>query len=470
MINQKVLFFLTILALFFPPGCQKHVKTMWPGEKAESILSQIKVPVFQDKIYNIKDFGAIGDSTFLNTEFINKTIYECSSSGGGTVIIPSGIFLTGAIHLQDNVNLRLEKGSELRFSTHPSDFLPLVKTSWEGILCYNYSPLVYAENKKNIAITGEGLLNGMASNQDWWRWKGFSQFGWEENTDSQQNSDARPLLDKYNSDRTPVTERIMGDGHFLRPQFIQFFQCENILVENISITNSPFWVIHPVYCINLTVRDVKINSLGPNNDGCDPESSKNVLIEGCVFNTGDDCIALKSGRNEDGRETGISTENIVIRNCKMKNGHGGVVVGSEISGGVKNVLIEDCEMDSPELDRAIRFKTNNNRGGVTDSIYIRNIKIGEVREAVVRMTCMYDPSEGQGSFQPVIRNVFISGVTCEKANYALFLEGINNFNSIENIYIENSSFSGVKKPNISKNVKNLILKNVKINGEIYSEN
>lgn len=470
MINQKGLFFLIVLFMFFPPGCQKNLDTKWPGEKTESILSQIRVPVFQDRNFNIEDFGALGDSSTLNTAFINKAIAECSQTGGGTVFVPPGVFLTGAIHLQDNVNLLLGKGSELRFSTNPSDYLPLVKTSWEGIFCYNYSPLVYAVNKKNIAITGEGLLNGKASNQNWWPWKGRPEFGWEKNTNCQLDPDARPFLDKYNSERTPVTERIMGDGHYLRPQFIQFFNCENILIENISIANSPFWVIHPLLCTNVTVRNVKINSLGPNNDGCDPESCKNVLIEECIFNTGDDCIALKSGRNEDGREAGIPIENVIIRNCKMKNGHGGVVMGSEISGGVKNIFVEDCEMDSPELDRAIRFKTNNNRGGVTDSIFIRNLKIGQVSEAVVRITSMYDPTEGQGQFPPIIKNVFISGITSGKANYALFFEGLADFSTIENIHIENSSFSGVKRSNITENVKNLTLKNVKINGEVFIEN
>lgn len=463
MINQKGLFLVFLLSLFFPPGCKKHVETTsWPGEKAESILVQINAPQFPDTVFNILDYGAVPDSSTLNTVAINQTIERCSSEGGGIVLVPQGVFLTGAIHLMDNVNLRIEKGGELRFSTNPADYLPVVESTWEGILCYNYSPLIYANGKKNIAVTGEGLLNGMASDENWWAWKGRREPGISAETyKNQLNPAARPKLDYYNKTRTPAAERIMGDGYYLRPHFIQFFGCMNIMVENVSITGSPFWVIHPVYSQNLTVRNVKINSLGPNNDGCDPESCKNVLIEKCIFNTGDDCIAIKSGRNEDGRELNIPSENIVIRDCRMINGHGGVVIGSEVSGGVKNVFAENCEMSSPELDRAIRFKTNNNRGGVTDSIYFRNIKIGQVGEAVVRMTCRYDPSEGEGNFPPAIRNVFISGITSEESNYALYIDGLENSRSIENIYIENSVFSGVKNPDITENVTNLVLKNIK---------
>ena len=462
MIKIRLLLFPGSLLLCLSFSCR--INTMNdPWEKANAIIDQISIPVFQAQTYNIVDYGAKGDSTTLNTISINKAIHDCNQKGGGTVIVPPGIFLTGAIHLLSNVNLKLEKGSELRFSSNPSDYLPLVHTSWEGIECMNYSPLIYAYGKKNIAITGDGLLNGMASNAHWWPWCGSRSFGWQAGSPSQGNADARPLLDSFNLKRTPVVDRIMGEVHYLRPQFIQFNRCENILIENISLKNSPFWEIHPLMSKNITIRNVKVNSTGPNNDGCDPESCRNVLVENCNFNTGDDCIALKSGRNEDSRTNGMPIENVVIRNCNMENGHGGIVIGSEVSGGAKNIFVENCRMDSPHLDRAIRIKTNNNRGGIVDSIFIRNIEVGEVNEAVIKINCKYNPQEGSGNFPPVVSNVFISGISSSKSAYALFFEGLDNFQSIKNIYLKNCTFSGVNFPNRIENVTNLNLVNVKIN-------
>lgn len=433
-------------------------------KKTGQILTQIENPSFPNKIICITDFGAVGDGVKFNTKAIKEAISVCSKAGGGVVLIPPGKYKTGAIHLQDNINLKLADGAELMFSTDPNDYLPIVETSWEGMSCYNYSPLIYAANKNNVAITGEGLLNGMASNTNWWTWKGFSNYGWKEGMPSQKNEDARALLECYNQDRVSVRKRIMGEGHYLRPQFIQFYKCKNVLIEGIRIVNSPFWVIHPIFSENVIIRDVTVNSQGPNNDGCDPESCKNVLIEGCTFDTGDDCIALKSGRNEDGREINIPIENVLIRNCHMANGHGGVVIGSEISGGVKNIFVENCTMDSPLLERAIRIKTNTHRGGIVENVYIRNIIIGEVEEAVIRINCKYNPEEGEGLYLPLVKNIYISGIQSKSSQYPLFLTGLKKSKSIKKIYIKNCAFQGVDQSSFVEAVHNLSLNNVTVNG------
>ena len=446
-------------------NCNKKNNKDEVWKEANKIIETIGTTSFPDQVFNIVDFGAIADEKTLNTLAINQAIKKCSESGGGTVLVPEGEFLTGAIHMEDNVNLKISSGATLMFSTDPKDYLPLVKTSWEGILCYNYSPMIYAIEKNNIAITGKGKLDGMSKNENWWKLKGKKKYGWKEGIACQLDPEGRPLLDQYNEQQTPVEERIMGDGHFLRPHFIQFLDCKNILLENVTIENSPFWIVHPVLCENITVRGLVINSNGPNNDGCDPESCKNVLIEDCLFNTGDDCIALKSGRDEDGRAINKPIENVVIRNCIMKNGHGGVVLGSEISGGCKNIFVENCQMSSPELDRAIRIKTNNNRGGVTENIFIRNIQVGEVKEAVIRINCSYDQREGQGNFIPMVKDVYISDIHSKKAQYALKLEGLKGEKCVQNININNCRFDGVELENSINFVEGLKFNEVFINNK-----
>ncbi len=440
--------------------------TKW--KQSTEILNTIKnnESIFPEKEFNILDYGAIADEKTLNTLAINKTIYICSQEGGGVVVIPDGKFLTGAIHLKNNVNLHISKNAELIFSTNPSDYLPVVKTSWEGIDCYNYSPLIYAYNQTNIAITGKGKLNGQANRTNWWKWKGRRDYGWNSGENSQLNANARPLLDTFNKNQTPLEKRVMGKDGYLRPQFIQVYKCKNILLEDFTIENSPFWIIHPIASENITARGLNINSNGPNNDGCNPESCKNVLIEKCTFNTGDDCIALKSGRDEDGREAATPIENVIIRDCLMKNGHGGVVIGSEVSGGVKNIFVENCNMNSPELDRAIRIKTNDNRGGIIEDVFIRNIEVGEVTEAVVKINCSYDPSEGNGDHKPLVRNIYISDIKSQKASYALFFQGIKSYNCIKNIYIKNCIFNGVERKNRIYFVENLQFQNVKVNRKL----
>lgn len=427
-------------------------------KKYDEILKNIKEPSFKKNVVDITKVGAKADGTTDNTKVINDAIKDLNKKGGGTLLFPAGKYLTGPIRLLSNVNLRLEEGCVIIFSTNPQDYLPLVLTRWEGVDCYNYSPLIYAYGQENIAITGKGKLDGQASNDNWWKWKGVNPSG--------EKLAGRQLLLQYNKDQVPIEQRKMGEGHFLRPQFINFYKCKNVLIEGITIENSPFWIIHPLLSENIIVRGVHINSLGPNNDGCDPESCKNVLIEKCYFNTGDDCIAIKSGRNEDGRRWNIPSENIIIRNCIMENGHGGAVIGSEISGGCRNVFVENCQMNSPQLDRAIRIKTNSLRGGIIENIFVRNIKVGEVSESILHIFCLYDRKEGTGNFYPIVRNVYLDNVTAEKARYGLYIFGNENQYNIYSVYITNSVFNNVKEKFIVKDAKQVYLKNVKINDEI----
>jgi len=262
-----------------------------------------------------------------------------------------------------------------------------------------------------------------------------------------------------------VEKRVFGNGHYLRSNFIEPFDCENVLIKDVKIINAPFWIIHPIKCTNVIVDGVNIDSHGPNNDGCDPEYSKNVIIQNCTFNTGDDCIAIKAGRDNEGRKVGIMSENIVVRNCKMIDGHGGVVIGSEMSAGVRNVFVENCSMDSPELDRAIRLKTNTKRGGTVDGLYVRNIKVGKVKQAVLHITMNYSVYAGQrdGNFIPKIKNILMENITVQNGGkYAIFADGLES-SPIENITFKNVRIDSVEKNFSLKNVTNLKLIDTYIN-------
>jgi unsaturated rhamnogalacturonyl hydrolase len=412
-----------------------------------AILARIKSPDFPARDFSIADFGAVpgGDATGA----IKAAIATCHAAGGGRVVVPAGEWRTGAIHLKSRVNLHVAKGATLRFSTEPSDYLPVVMTRWEGIECMNYSPLIYAFEQEDVAVTGEGTLDGGASDANWWAWKAGRQ------------KPGRELLNQMGERGTPVAERVLGEGKFLRPNFIQFYRCRGGLVEGVTIVRSPMWEIHPVLSTNVTVRGVKIDSHGPNNDGCDPESCRDVLIEDCTFDTGDDCIAIKSGRNNDGRRVATPSENIIVRRCVMKDGHGGVVLGSEISGDVRNVFVEDCAMDSPNLDRALRFKSNAVRGGVVEGVFMRNVKIGRVSEAVLTVDFLYE--EGStGSFKPIVRQVQLDHIVSESSPRLLFLRGFDGA-TIDDLRINDSVINGVTEPDVVQFVGTVTLRNVTLN-------
>jgi polygalacturonase len=428
----------------------------------DRIVARIRPPIFPSRDFPITDYGAVADGKTKCTRSFADAIAACSAAGGGRVIVPEGNWLTGAIHLKSNVNLHVVKNATIRFSTDPADFLPLVLTRWEGVECMNYSPLIYAFEQENLAITGEGTLEGQADNVHWWPWKGKKEFGWSEGRPDQ--AAARARLFKMGDDNVPVDQRLFGEGSYLRPNFIEPYRCRNILIEGVMLRNAPFWEVHPVLSSNITVRNLTIDSDGPNTDGCDPESCKDVLIEGCSFNTGDDCIAIKSGRNGDGRRVNVPSENIVIRNCTMRNGHGGVTIGSEITGGVRNVFAQDCKMDSPDLWNAIRLKDNAMRGGVLENFHFRRIVVGQVAHAVLTIDFNYEEGPN-GPFRPVARGIHLESIVSGKSAYGIDAQGLAAA-PVYNVSLRDCDFSNVKNRNIVKHVKGITLRNVKLNGRL----
>lgn len=432
-----------------------------PWEEVPRILSRIAPPEFPDRKFDVLNFGARGDGTTDCTEAFRNAIAECRAAGGGRVIVPKGSFLTGAIHLRSGVNLHLQEAATIRFSRDPRQY-PRVFTRWEGTELMNYSPFVYAFEAENIAITGAGTLDGQADAGHWWNWKGRRESGAPAGPN--QNKD-RKALQEMGERGVPVEQRVFGEGHYLRPQFLQPYRCKNVLIEGVTLRNSPMWQVHPVLCRNVTVRKLSIDSSGPNTDGCDPESCTDVLIEDCVFNTGDDCIAIKSGRNADGRRLHTPSRNLIIRGCHMKNGHGGVTLGSEISGGVRNVFVEDCEMDSPLLEDALRMKNNAMRGGVLENFYARNIRVGQVAVAALAIDFHYEEGEA-GGFTPVARNVRIENMSVQQTKYPLYLRGFKNA-PVEYVRLTNCNFAQAARASVLENVKDLQLRQVRVNGEVW---
>lgn len=433
--------------------------------KMQQIINAVKEPSFPNKTYKVSDFGAIADGKFDNTQVFKKAIQSCTEKGGGIVLVPAGKYYTGPIHLDNNVNLHLEEGAELLFSTNPKDF-PIVHTSFEGTELMNYSPLIYAYQKKNVAVTGKGTINGQAANENWWPWCGKEIYGWKKDAPIQN---VKRLMDMAEQG-IPVSERVFGEGYYLRPCFVEFFDCKNVMLKDINVINGPFWMLHPIKSENVIVDGVTITSHGPNNDGCDPEYCKNVVIRNCSFNTGDDCIAIKSGRDADGRRVAIPSENLVVQNCKMFDGHGGVTIGSEISAGVRNVYVENCEMDSPELDRAIRIKTNTRRGGTIENLFVRNLKIGEVKESVLGIDMFYTIHGNQtGNFIPIIRNIYLENIQVKNGGkYGILIKGLEN-SPARNIVLKNITIDKTEKKYSIKNVEKIQFINTKIGGVLIEE-
>ena len=370
----------------------------------------------------------------------------------------AGQYLCYSIHLKSNVNLVVEKGATIRFDPNPKMY-PMVLTRFEGMECMNYSPLVYALDQQNIAITGGGTLDGQASAEAWWPWKGRRPGAGD---DRSQNK-ARAALAEMAEKGVPVADRKFGEGGYLRPMFVQPYRCTNVQIQDITITNSPMYEMHPVLCRNVTVRNVAVNSHGPNNDGCDPESSVDVLIDGCTFDTGDDCIAIKSGRNADGRRLHAPSENIIVQNCVMKDGHGGVTMGSECSGDIRNVFAQDCTMDSPNLDRVLRFKNNAMRGGVIEHVYMRNVKAGQVAGPAIEVDFYYEEGE-KGSYTPVVRDVEVVNLTCQKSQTAWTLRGFPKA-PVRDVRIKICTFENAAKPSVAENVEGLVVEGVTVNGK-----
>ena len=436
----------------------KHWKQM------NKVLKEIKQPVFADRTFNITDYKKPAETLF--TSAINTAIETCSKAGGGTVLVPSGTFPTGPIRMKSNVNLHLSDGAVLKFITDADQF-PVVLTRIEGIDCYNLSPLIYAYEEENIAVTGRGILDGQASHDNWFNAARVRNITLPDGTIGNEKT----LLNRALDNDLPMEQRVFKGKYGMRPQFINFYRCKNILLEDIELNHSPFWLIHPLMSENIILRRVKMNSHGGNNDGCDPESCKNVLIEDCYFDTGDDCIAIKSGKNGDGRKWNIPSENIIVRNSIMKDGHAGVAIGSEMTGGCRNVWVTDCKMDSPHLQRIIRIKSNPQRGGVVENVYARNIEVGVCDLAILGIELRYWRTE-TGDYLPLFRNIHIENVTSQKSRFAVHVDGLPGHQQAQDIYLSNCKINGVTDPrlNILEGSKNVHFKNVFINGTKYVGN
>jgi polygalacturonase len=422
-----------------------------PWSRLPGILARIRPPVFAARDFPITAFGAVADGETDASAAFREAIDACSRAGGGRVVVPAGVFLTGPIHLKSHVNLHVSAGATIRFSRDPERYLPPVLTRFEGVELLGYSPLVYAFEQHDVAITGEGTLDGQADAEHWWPWKADDHQG-------SQRAD-RELLFRQAEEGVPVAARRFGSGHRLRPSFVESYRCRNVLVQGVTIRNAPMWLIHPVLSQNVIVRGVTVASAGPNNDGCDPESSSDVLIEDSLFDTGDDCIAVKSGRNADGRRLATPCQRVVVRGCRMRAGHGGVTIGSEVSGGARDVFVERCSMSSPQLERGIRIKTNARRGGVVENVFVRDVEIGEVGNAI-DIDMRYEEGAA-GEFTPIVRNLLVERLRVQKAGHALFVRGLAT-SPVRGLVVRASTFRSVASGSLLDGIADLLLRDVVI--------
>lgn len=419
--------------------------TGWDAVPA--ILSRIVPPTFPERDFVVTNYGAIGDGIQNCTPAFRDAIEACHQAGGGRVVVPPGKYSTGAIRLKSNVNLHLAAGSVIQFATDPAQYLPPVFTRFECTEVMNYSPLVYAFEAVNVAITGSGTLDGQGA--VWHQWR------------DRWGADIRKLV-AMGRDGVPVAQRVFGAGHYLRPNFVQPARCRNVLIEGITLVNSPMWTLHPLYCTNVTIRGVTVNTTGPNTDGCDPDSCTDVLIKDCRFSDGDDCIAIKSGRDEDGRRVNIPCQDIVVQGCTFKEGHGGVTLGSETAGGIRNVFAENCAFDCPDLNMAMRFKTGPARGGFIEDVFLRNCTVKAARTGI-NLTMRYDL---KGDAVPVVRHIDIRDSRFANLNQAIVIEGLSPSAVISDVTISNCTFDAVKRANTVTNAARLRLLNTRINGAI----
>ncbi|SDS66052.1 glycoside hydrolase family 28 protein [Gramella sp. MAR_2010_147] len=438
-----------LLLCFVLLGVNTHAQLSQPQRKAaiKEIVDRIQLPKIPDYTVSITKFGAKGDSVSDNKKAFDRAMNHLQKRKGGTLIVPKGVYtVNGPIHFVSNVNLHLEEGAKIRFGDDPKNY-PLVLTSWEGTMLYNYSPLIYGNELENNAITGKGTIDGEGGGA-WAAWKQL------EDKDKQ-------LSREMNHSGVSIEKRIFGEGHYLRPQLIQFVNSQNILLEDVTIEDAPFWCVHLLKSKSATVRRLKFDAHNFNNDGIDAEYASDILIEEVEFDNGDDNIAIKAGRDHEGRANSATpSENIVIRNNLLKGLHG-VVIGSEMSAGVQNIYVENNKA-SGYLKRGIYFKTNPDRGGFIRNIYINNIELQKVEDCFY-ITANYH-GEGEG-FNSKISDVFISNVTCEEATgTAVVIQGFEQ-SKVENVKLTNIKVNRTKNATSITNTKNVIFEEVIIGEE-----
>lgn len=417
----------------------------FPSDKVDEIIKRIELPKIPAYQIVVTKLGAKGDSISNAKPAFDKAMALCKKNNGGTIIVPKGIYtLNGPIHFVSNVNLHLEDGAKIRFGSNPKDY-PLVLTSWEGTMLYNYSPMIYANNVENIAITGNGIIDGEAKNT-WIKWKPLEKKD-------------QLLSREMNHKNTPIKERIFGGGHYLRPQLIQFVNSKNILVEDVQIEDSPFWCVHLLKSKSITIRGVKYNAHNNNNDGIDPEYSSDILIENVLFDNADDNVAIKAGRDDEGRSNSATpSENIVIRNCEFKGLHA-IVIGSEMSAGVRNVYVENSKFRG-YLKRGIFIKTNSDRGGYVKDIYFNNLAFGKVEDCLY-ITANYH-GEGSGLFPSKVSDISFSNISCvEATNTGIVIEGFPD-RKVTNIKLDNINIQSAKNGTTVTNSENVTINEVVI--------
>jgi polygalacturonase len=417
---------------------------------AEAIVKSIRAPEIPRRNYKITDFGAIGDGKTDARPAILAAIEKAHAAGGGRVLIPKGTwFSKGPLHLKSKIELHVAKGSRLLFSPDPADYLPVVLTRWEGTELYGYSPLIYAYKVHNVAITGKGVIDGNVDSV-------FHQWT------SKQEPDQLKLR-RQGNDGTPLEKRVYGEGTYLRPGMIQFFHAERVLLKDYTLLHAPFWVNHLVYTDHAVVRGVRVDSHYPNNDGVDIDSSSHVLIEKCWFRTGDDSVVIKSGRDRDGREIGRPSTNIVVRNNDM-GGEDGIALGSEMSGGIRNVYFTDNALRKGLS--AIRFKANLDRGGTVEHIRVRNMTIESFDQHLFWFQLDYPGLLG-GGHPATYRDIVFENITAEHAG-TVFEAHAPKEAPLRDVVLRNVTVRNAGRDFILENVEGLRLENVKIGKKTFN--
>jgi len=417
---------------------------------ADRIVASVRRPWFPGRYFPVTDFGAKGDGTTLNTQAFAKAIAVCHRAGGGHVVVPAGgTFLTGAIHLLSNVDLHVEQNATILFSQNTADYLPVVFTRWQGIELMNYSPFVYCYGQRNVAVTGAGTLNGQADANHWWNWKNLETSDFD-------------TLETMADDNVPVSQRVFGAGHYLPPQMIQPFASDTVLLEGVTVINSPFWHLNPNLCTNVTVDGLTISSTGPNTDGCDPESCDGVVVQNVTYDTGDDCMAIKSGRDADGRRVNVPCQNVVIQGCNFANGHGGITIGSEMTGGVKNVYARDLTMNSANLQAGHRIKTNTLRGGYALNTNVYRVTAGTVGGPLLLIQGNYDAQTGD--FPPDLTDINLTDWTVDTCEGLWSIVGASATDPVGTATLENIAVTTSTAANSAQYITNLVVKNVTVGG------
>ncbi|MCX7876467.1 MAG: glycoside hydrolase family 28 protein [Melioribacteraceae bacterium] len=464
---KKLILFLTLISITFTFSQNTKNDLSFLFKDLPFKMKTLTVPKFPNKEFSIVKFGAVGDGQTLNTKAINDAIEACSKSGGGKVIVPAGMWLTGPIFMKDNVNLYLEKGAHIQFTKNFNDY-PLIESNWEGYNQFRATSPIMGKNLNNIAITGYGIIDGAG---EVWRpvkkskltaseWKALINSGgvldskgetWWPSKEALEANELMPRLRKENKQLT--IQEAEKYKLFFRPVLLSFIECKNIWLDGVTFQNSPAWNLHPLLCENVILTNVIVRNpwYSQNGDGIDLESCKNSIIYNCKFDVGDDAICMKSGRDEEGRKRGRPTENVIIKDCIVYHGHGGFTIGSEMSGGVRNIKVDNCNFIGTDI--GIRFKSNRERGGIVENIWLSNIYMKDIPTDALSFNMFYggfaptddSPADEKSKSAkaipvsestPIFRNIFMNNIYCDGAKDAIILQGLPEM-PIANIELKN---------------------------------